>query len=551
MSQILKQNKFVITVLVITIVFGGMTFSNLPSTGVSVGVQVIGGTTFNFADYHSVDHMQLALFNYLNTLVSADFQPYGSWDGWNAADYFVYLQHYVLAFMHYAVSMMFDSTPGYRTDYYRDFSRDLIKKMNTTEAEWGNSSIEYREWTDPSQNFVDYWWPNATSPGPDDLYVGGFRGPANIMWTGHYALMMSLYERNFHTEEMTDEISWFVADWNNSLTTDGFGNPKEGGIWNVGLIPCEPYIVFVQCNSIPILTTELYDSMHNTSYMESGMWDYGLDFIEANMTDSYGLFTDGYYVMEPLGFTPASPDLVYTFPGPTLDRITLDGQTQVSSYCNGWSLAFLEHAWEEKTVPLYSTFIDTYGREVSGNSMYVVDSYHHPSTFGTYDILGSLFTLQLAKQRGDFLTRDRILNFLWSAFNQVWSEDGRMMHFDTMSLEPFLQAIMAFGWIWAHCPVSVKDLADARSTEFWDYPYISAADDDSIWVYQAQWDPARSGFILNIRVDQTATLAFSNFNDTPTAYSGGMAFQSLTSSGADYTLTLSPGTYQLVIMEGS
>ena len=550
MSQTLKQNKLIITVLMITVVFAGMTFGNLPPAGVSLGVQVVDGTTFNFADYNSIDHMQLAIFNYLNTLVSADFQPYDSWDGWYADDFFG-LQHYVIAFLQYAVSMMFESTSGYRTDYYRDFSHDLIKKMNTTELVSDNNSIEYREWSNPSHNFVDYWWPNATSPGPDDLYVGGYRGPANIMWTGHYALMMSLYERNFHTEEMTDEISWFVADWNNSLTTDGFGNPKEGGIWGVGLIPCEPYIVFVQCNSIPLLTTELYDNLYNTSYMEGGMWDYGLDFIEANMTDGYGLFTDGYYVMEPLGFTSPSPDLVYSFPGPSLDRITRDGQAQVSSYCNGWALAFLEYSWEEKTVPLYSTYIDVYGREVSGDRMYIVDSYHHPSTFGTYDILGSLFTLQLAKQRGDFVTRDRILNFLWPTFNQVWSEDGRMLHFDTMSLEPFLQTVMAFGWIWAQCPVSIKDLADARSTEFWDYPYISDADDDNIWVYQAQWDSIKSGFILNIRVDQTAALTFSNFNDTPTAYSGGVVFQELAPSGEDYTITLSPGTYQLVIMEGS
>jgi hypothetical protein len=550
MSQTLKQNKFIVSVLVITIIFAGMTIGNLPPPGVSQGIQVIDGTTFNFADYCSVDDMQLALFNYLNTLVSTNYQPYGSWDGWYADDFFG-LQHYVLAFLQYTASMMFESTPGYRTDYYRDFSLDLIKKMNTTEAVWGNNSIEYREWSNPAHNFVDYWWPNATSPGPGDIYVGGFRGPANIMWTGHYALMMSLYERNFHTDELADEISWYVSDWNNSLTTDGLGNPKEGGIWGVGLIPCEPYIVFVQCNSIPLLTTELYDNMYNTSYMEGGMWDYGLNFIEENMTDSYGLFTDGYYVMEPMGFTSPSPTLVYNFPGPSLDRITRDGQPQVSSYCNGWALAFLEYPWGNKTVPLYPVFIDVYGREVSGDKMYIIDSYHHPSTFGTYDILGSLFTLQLAKQRGDFVTRDRILNFLWPTFNQVWSEDGRMMHFDTMSLEPFLQTVMAFGWIWAKCPVSIKDLGDARSSEFWGYPYISSADDANIWVYQAQWDPVKSGFILNIRVDQAATVTFSNFHNTPIAYSGGAVFQELSSYGADYVLSLSPGTYQLVIMEGS
>ncbi|MFX0107133.1 MAG: hypothetical protein ACFE7R_02525, partial [Candidatus Hodarchaeota archaeon] len=87
-----------------------------------------------------------------------------------------------------------------------------------------------------------------------------------------------------------------------------------------------------------------------------------------------------------------------------------------------------------------------------------------------------------------------------------------------------------------------------RSEEFWDYPYIRAADDDRIWVYQAEWDHHKDAFILNIEVDQTATLTFSNFESVPTAYAGGIALEELTSVGADFILTLSPGTYNLVIM---
>jgi len=71
-----------------------------------------------------------------------------------------------------------------------------------------------------------------------------------------------------------------------------------------------------------------------------------------------------------------------------------------------------------------------------------------------------------------------------------------------------------------------------------------------MWVYQAQWDPDKEGFILNVRVDQTATLTFTNFGFVPTAYSGGRSLGRLTSSGSDYILTLSPGTYHLVIVAG-
>jgi hypothetical protein len=95
----------------------------------------------------------------------------------------------------------------------------------------------------------------------------------------------------------------------------------------------------------------------------------------------------------------------------------------------------------------------------------------------------------------------------------------------------------------------MRDLADARNPGFWDTPFISNADDDNIWVYQAEWDPVKEGFILNIKVDQTATLTFSNFDSAPTAYAGGLVLQQLTTEGSDdYTLTLSPGSYNIVIL---
>ena len=93
----------------------------------------------------------------------------------------------------------------------------------------------------------------------------------------------------------------------------------------------------------------------------------------------------------------------------------------------------------------------------------------------------------------------------------------------------------------------MNDLASARSTEFWDTPFISEADDDNIWVYQAEWDPVNEGFILNIKVDQTATLTFSNFDSVPTAFAGGVVLQQLELDGSDYTLSLSPGSYNIVI----
>jgi hypothetical protein len=366
------------------------------------------------------------------------------------------------------------------------------------------------------------------------------------MWTAHYALMMSLYERSFHTGEMTDEITWYLNDWENSLTTNGHGQAKEGGIWGTGLIPCEPYIVFVQCNSIPITTTLLYDSMYGTSYYDSGMWDYGLNFINTVMQDEYSLFTQGYFIDTPHE-VQYSADRYDAIPGPQ-QSIFVDGKPKVASYCDGWALAFLEHAQPNETATDYPVFKEHFMKDISNDMAYMLDTYNNPDGFGTYDILGTLFSMHLANQMGDYATRDRLANFFYGSYNKVWSPDGRSMHFDTSSLEPFLTSVAAFGWIWAHAPYTIIDVTDARPAEFWDWPYISQADDDSIWVYQAEWDEHKEAFILNIQVDQTATLTFSNFESVPTAYASGISLGQLVASGENYHLTLTPGTYQLVIM---
>ncbi|MHA2352673.1 MAG: linalool dehydratase/isomerase domain-containing protein, partial [Candidatus Thorarchaeota archaeon] len=306
MSEIFKSNKFFVTALVITIVLAGMTFGNMPGPATALGSQTIDGTTFAFADYWSVDHEMLAAFNFLDTLVNDKYQGYAEWDGFGLTLQYEWALHYVLAFAAYATQMLFESTPGYRTEYYRDFSYDLIQKFNTSEAEYGQDSIEYMQWRHDFLNWDTYYWPNATDD--SGVYVGDFRGPANIMWTAHFALMELLHERNFNAGTMVDEITWFIEDWNNTLTTDGFGNPQVGGIWEAGTIPCEPYVIYTQCNAPPVVATALYDNLYGTDFLP--VWDYGLNFMNTVMQDQYDLMSDGWYVYEPVGFELSG---VYSF----------------------------------------------------------------------------------------------------------------------------------------------------------------------------------------------------------------------------------------------
>ena len=145
-------------------------------------------------------------------------------------------------------------------------------------------------------------------------------------------------------------------------------------------------------------------------------------------------------------------------------------------------------------------------------------------------------------------TIQKIYNFLYKPFNKVWSSDGRELYYDTSALYTLLQPVLAGFRIWSTTPPTIRDLATPRPAAFWNYPYISSADDEKIWVYQAEWDPVKSGFILNVKVDSTASITFSNFGSAPSAYSGGSILSNLTPSGGNYTLTLTPGDYNLVIL---
>jgi hypothetical protein len=294
-----------------------------------------------------------------------------------------------------------------------------------------------------------------------------------------------------------------------------------------------------------MFATNLYDDMYGTNFEH--IWDYGLNFDDTVAQDEHGLFTNGYLVQEPLGFHQPTQGALQPIPGNVIDRLSADGSPSVSGYVNAWALMFLEPLQPNVTIHQYPIFLDVYGRQVSADKFCVVGNYRHPETYTVTDMLANFYAMPLANQRGDSVTAQRIRNFLYGDFNKVWSADGRRMWYDATSLIPFVQGPLTAAWLWGTAPKVTRDLFYARPAAFWSYPYMSHADDSRIWVYQAQWDPAKSAFILNIGVDQTATLSFSNFDHVPSAYVGGALYQQLTLAGSEYTLTLAPGTYQVVI----
>ena len=68
MSKLLTTNKYFVVTFVLAIILGGMTYGNLPGVEPAAPVVVADGETFNFADYGTVTHEQVAIFNYLTPL---------------------------------------------------------------------------------------------------------------------------------------------------------------------------------------------------------------------------------------------------------------------------------------------------------------------------------------------------------------------------------------------------------------------------------------------------------------------------------------------------
>jgi IS4 transposase len=72
MSKALTTNKYFVTVFVITIILGSVTFNNLPGPTTASGTQTVNGELFNFTDYRALTHEEIAIYNFLTNLFDID-----------------------------------------------------------------------------------------------------------------------------------------------------------------------------------------------------------------------------------------------------------------------------------------------------------------------------------------------------------------------------------------------------------------------------------------------------------------------------------------------
>ena len=530
---LISKNKLFSIFLVMMIVVGTSTFLFAPVQypNPQLGlISVQGKGTFDLSTYPILDRRVIGLVNLLR-----DYYKVTDFSNASINDLSVLppiMTHYFLAFTTYGMAMIADTTPGYRTDYYKDIFYKFIAMMNS-------SAMEQLEWIGP-----DFTNSNYSSLG------NSFRGPTNIMWTGHYALMELLYYSLYHDNRYNNEITYYMNDWNSSLTanTTWDGKPSNGlGRWGVGLIPCEPFIVFVQCNSIPFYAMRLYDKLHNTTYELASLP--GIAWWQANMIDSSGVPIDGYYIAQPLPEHSSPSNLPTTFPGASQTSGT--SYPKVSAYGSAWITMFY-NAMGYTTLgnDLYRSFKNTYAHYSTGATAYVVDSYHTPNAFGTMDFVGNVFADFCAREMGDAALYTKLENWFYSPFVGKW--DGYKYAFDTSalgSLSSFAYPVINFAWAFAHAGSTLTDLMNPRNTAFFNEPFISnQSTTDGLFIYQASYDATRGAFILTLETANNIALTFSNFPGVQGVYTAAGAYTNWVQNGNQMLLTLSPGTYSFVIV---
>jgi hypothetical protein len=534
---LISKNKLFSIFLILTILVASSASVLAPaqrSNPTLPTITVAGKGSFDLSAYPSLDKRVIGLVNLFRDYYKVTDLSNASVNDLSMLPPFY--THYFLPFTTYGMAMIADSTPNYRTDYYEEIFHKLIAMMNS-------STMERLEWITP--NFIN------------ESYSGlgnSFRGPTNIMWTGHYALMELFYYSLFRDDRYNGEIQGYMDQWNASLTsaTTWDGNSSGGlGRWGVGLIPCEPYIVFVQCNSIPFYAMRLYDSLHQTTYQEASLP--GIGWWQANMINSRGIPIDGYYVAEPISRhkPQAIANQEYlppSYPGPALTRGTAD--PKVSAYGSAWAIMFYDAmGMTQLAETLYGNWKEAFVHYSTDDTAYVVESYYFPSEFGVTEYVANVFAYFCTNELGDAALNRKLENWFFGPFEGRWVGDE--YEFDTSalgSLGSFTYPVINFAWAWAHADSTLSDLMTPRSDAFFTKPCISSQSTmDGLFVYQAIYDEAKGAFILTVEAESGAVLTFDNYPGVQGVYTAQGTYSGWSQNGSQMLLTLEPGTYSFVI----
>jgi hypothetical protein len=201
-------------------------------------------------------------------------------------------------------------------------------------------------------------------------YGNDYLSKHNIMYKGHLNLMYGLYGLIYGGDKWDKDFTWLT----DKISKEIDETPYSG-------VTCEPDDYYVQCNTIGIYSLLLYDKLHGTDHSKQvNNW---LKFIKSRLiVEPYGLFTRSYH-----------PEHDY------VDDV-------VSGYANAWSITYLHAIDPAFAETLYPKFKDTFVKN-AGTMAYATE---YPG--GDLDGQASVITLALAKEMGDQVLFDKILNLV-------------------------------------------------------------------------------------------------------------------------------------------
>jgi hypothetical protein len=243
----------------------------------------------------------------------------------------------------------------------------------------------------------------------------------NIMYSGHLAHMIALYEKLYGDMKWSQPGS-IVFEWsdnekyvydNNSLQKlmrDSFI------ILPAHCIECEPNCCYPECNQHPILALKLYDQVHGTHYFDDSK-EYFLDwYLKNNMIDPVTHETAAFYLVKQrrtLGAKTWEWSLDNSLGSIVMHKVREYKLGFIDASADGWNGTFM-HAWQ----PEYIERHYPYQREIQINS--VTGALDHDKLS---DQTAVAFFAMEAAEMGDTQTRDNLLAQCDDLYDPAWDDE--------------------------------------------------------------------------------------------------------------------------------
>jgi hypothetical protein len=235
----------------------------------------------------------------------------------------------------------------------------------------------------------------------------------NIMYKGHLNLMYGLYQMMSGDERFSKEYAWLTKQ-----IVDEMREHHKQGLYDG--TNCEPDQYFVQCNSIGLLSLNIFDRLYGTKYTENEV-KWALDFIKQKMTDpKTGLYWLQYH--------------------PSHDNV----EKYLSGYTNAWSIVVLRPLDPSYNDKLYPVWKKTFVKEI-GPYAYVKE---YPE--GGPSALATAFGMWAAKEYNDVKLFAKLRNSIDKTGKLKWDPERAEMRFEkadnTLNNGTVLSFKMHVGW---------------------------------------------------------------------------------------------------------